>query len=367
MKSQISSVDLKYLVAEMGYLAGGRVDRIYHPSKEELIIQFFQTGKGKHIIRLLAGKYMFISEMKGINESPDGFCMYLRKHLEGKKLISIEQIGSERIAKFVFASKEETISLYVELFGRGNFIVCDDKGVISVALEQKKWADRSITKGERYFYPHKEFDFGMTEQEFGSILSKEKRVSYQLAKEIGVGGSYAEEICSRANVDKEKAVPNNLELEKLYRAFKDVVNNKIEPNIAYKQGDAVDVMPFMFKIYAGLETKEFKSFNAAFDFFYQNYLNKTKDFVFNNQGQIDKIKKIIDQQEKLTAQLGMESELEKKKGEAVYENYKLIDEIISELNKARKKFSFDEIIERTKNHKIIKKIDPKTKKVTIEI
>ena len=65
MKSQISSVDLHYLIEEMQFLVGGRIDKIYHPKKEELLFQFHVTSKGKQILRILSGKFMFLSEYKG--------------------------------------------------------------------------------------------------------------------------------------------------------------------------------------------------------------------------------------------------------------------------------------------------------------
>ena len=55
------------------------------------------------------------------------------------------------------------------------------------------------------------------------------------------------------------------------------------------------------------------------------------------------------------------------KGEAIYHNYQLIDEILKELNKAKQKYSWKEIGEKLKGHKIIKRINEKEKTAVIEI
>jgi len=55
------------------------------------------------------------------------------------------------------------------------------------------------------------------------------------------------------------------------------------------------------------------------------------------------------------------------RAEIFYTNYNLIQNIITELKKARKKYSWKEIKEKLKDHKIIKDINEKEGKITIEI
>ncbi len=51
----------------------------------------------------------------------------------------------------------------------------------------------------------------------------------------------------------------------------------------------------------------------------------------------------------------------------IYQNYNLIKEIIEEINKATKKYTWKEIKERLKGHKIVKEINPKDKTVVLEL
>src|SRR3989344_3155756 len=102
MKTQVSSVDLHFLMREFQQLTGGRVDRIYHPKKEELLIQLYLKAKGKAILRVISGKCVFLTSSREGAEEPTGFCMSLRKHLDNSTLKEISQVGSERIIRMVF-------------------------------------------------------------------------------------------------------------------------------------------------------------------------------------------------------------------------------------------------------------------------
>src|SRR3989338_1864318 len=100
MAKQLSALDMHFLIKELKEMEGSRVDQIYNYSHEEIYIQLHKSNVGKKILRVIIGKIIFITETKIIDETPSGFCMLLRKHLEGKFLDSIQQLESERILKF---------------------------------------------------------------------------------------------------------------------------------------------------------------------------------------------------------------------------------------------------------------------------
>lgn len=59
------------------------------------------------------------------NPSPSGFSMKLRKHLKNKRLEALTQLGTDRIIDFQFGIGEATYHLILELYDRGNIILCD--------------------------------------------------------------------------------------------------------------------------------------------------------------------------------------------------------------------------------------------------
>jgi len=115
---QISSLELYFSVKELKILENSRVDKIYNNGREEIFIQLHKSNIGKKILRVIVGKIIFLSRTKSVDEKPSGFCMFLRKHLEGKFLDSIEQLEPERILKFVFKSKEEIKNFIWSFLGK---------------------------------------------------------------------------------------------------------------------------------------------------------------------------------------------------------------------------------------------------------
>ena len=87
-------------------MKGARVDKIHQPSREEIIINMrTQNGAKKLYMSSSADSArVHITEMSVDNPKvPPMFCMLLRKHLSGGKLIDIRQDGLERILFFDFA------------------------------------------------------------------------------------------------------------------------------------------------------------------------------------------------------------------------------------------------------------------------
>ena len=368
MKSQISSVDLHYLIKEMQFLERGKIDKIYHPEKEELILQFHVSNSGKKILRIISGKFIFLSDYKGRYDAPSGFCMFLRKKLANARLRGISQVGSERICLLVFEVKEGKYRMYIELFGKGNIILTDENDIIINALEQKKWADREIKKNNKYAYPKKEHNFfNIKKEEFGKVLDSGKELVYGLARDIGVGGTYAEEICYTSSIDKKKKSLSKEEIEKVFKAFEGIINKDIGACVVYKEDKIKDIVPFELEIYNKANKKSFGSFNEAFDYFFKEECADKEEFKSKHQLDIDKTKKILEQQTRQIKDMEKKAKDNTKKGEMIYENYQLVENILDEINKAKGKYSFNEIGKKLKGHKIIKRVDGKNKKVVIEL
>jgi len=357
MKLQVSSIDLHFLIKELDFLVGARLDKVYHPNKEELLLQLHVPSTGKKLLRIISGKVLFLSENKGSIDSPGGFCMFLRKYLGNGRIREIIQIESERIVKIGFENKLK-YNMYIELFGKGNIILTDENEIILSALHLQKWADREIKKGVQYNYPKKETClFNISREDFFKFLDFDKDIVFSLAKKLGIGGFYAEKILERAGINKTQKKIKTEERDLIYLEFQKLMNSKIESTLTKKE---------IFPIDVGVIGEKFNSFSEAIDKYFQdNY--SAEEFVSKHQAIIDKTKKIVDQQREQITSLEEKSIEANKKGELIYENYKLISDILSEINKARDKYSFEEIKEKLKGHKIVKDIDSKEKKIVIEI
>ena len=225
---QISSLELYFLVKELKTLENSRVDKIYNNGKEEIYIQFHKGNVGKKILRIIVGKIIFLSMTKSVDEKPSGFCMFLRKHLEGKFLDSIEQLEPERILKFVFKSKEEIKKLYLEFLGKGNVILCNNDDIIIDCLIRHKFKDRSIIPKEKYKYPNMGYNlFNINKKDIDEWFknSKKDKIVTSFAVELVLGGVYSEEVCLLSNIDKNNSPKkiNNNEITEISNSIKKII------------------------------------------------------------------------------------------------------------------------------------------------
>ncbi len=112
-------------------LVGSRVDKIHQPQKEELVFCL----RGKNGVQKLLFSARVQSPRVHLTEnvpenpaSPPMFCMLLRKHLQGAKLVAVRQPGFERALFFDFATRNEmgdpvTLTLACEMMGRNSNLV----------------------------------------------------------------------------------------------------------------------------------------------------------------------------------------------------------------------------------------------------
>lgn len=144
---------------ELEILKGGRVDKIHQPSREEIIINMrTQDGAKKLYMSSSADSArVHITEMNVDNPKvPPMFCMLLRKHLSGGKLIDIRQDILERILFFDFECTNELgdrviITIAVEIMGRhSNIIIINQDGRI---IDSIKRVDAEMSR-ERLVLPN---------------------------------------------------------------------------------------------------------------------------------------------------------------------------------------------------------------------
>jgi len=369
MKKQLSSVDLHYLVEELQALKGSRIDKIYNPEKNLVVFSFYKTNEGKNLLKIHVGQSIFLSEEKDDYGDILGFGQLLRKHLDGYFLTEIGQIEPERIAKFEFKSKNEKKHLYIELFGKGNAILCDESDVIINALEHHEFKDRMIKPKIKYKYLVMEYNiFDLDKKNLADLLanSKKETVVICLAVELGLGGIYSEEACMLAGIDKNKNPKDTEgnEISSILSSVKKIIGKKIEPEVILQEDTPIDAVPFHFEHYKNYQKKSFSSFSEALSFFYAHF-KEIKETEFDKK--MRGLQRIIEEQKTAILNLKEEEIESREKGELVYHKYNLIKEILDEVNKASKKYSWKEIKEKLKEHKIIKEINEKERKVVVEV
>jgi len=369
MKRQLSSLDIHYLLKELDILKDSRVDKIYQPEKNLIVFSFYKSNTGKKILNINIGQSLFLSEKKENYGNILGFGMLLRKHLDNCYLSEISQIQPERILKLCFKSKDDKKNLYLEMFGKGNAILCDENNTIINSLEHHEFRDRTIKPKIKYEYPIMKYNlFKLNIKDLSELLenSKKDTIVTSLAVDLGLGGLYSEEICMLSSIDK-KINPKSLgkkEIETILTSIKKLLIKKIKSFLIYENNKLTDFSPFELKFFENKENKPIDSFSKAISSFFSQF-KEVKETVFDKK--IKDLKRIIEEQKTTIQDLRKKEHESRQKGELIYNNYQIIEEILKEINKASKKYSWKEIKAKLKGHKVIKEVNERDKLVVVDV
>ena len=146
-------------------LTDAKVNQVYQPERDELAI--VMRTKTENVRVLLSAssanpRAHFTAHTKENPKSAPMFCMLLRKHLSGGRVIAVVQQGFERVIDFQIESYTElgdlTVKhLIIEIMGRhSNIILTDDNSKILDAIKHIDFtvsAVRQILPGMRYEGP----------------------------------------------------------------------------------------------------------------------------------------------------------------------------------------------------------------------
>ena len=340
---EITSLDLSILMNELKELEEGFVQKVYQRG-QELTIEIYVPGDEKK--RLVVGTdRCFISKYKRDNpERPPGFCMELRKHMG--RADSIEQRGFDRILEIESGDKK----FIAEMFGKGNFILLDDGKIIG-ALREQEWADRAIRVGEEYEYPEPTEDPREVDDYF-SLMDEDSEVVREIAAKLSFGGTYAEELCYRADIDK------NTSIGELSKGEKDRIRDEIDRILDQEDIEPVlytdelpeRAAPFPLQQYEDLEKEEIDSFSEALDEYYyrrtRQKKEKEKEEAF--QEKLQGLEAQKEQQERKMQGLQKSSDQNREKAEKIYENYQLLQKIKDSLEQSIDEHGWKETEEKLK-------------------
>ena len=128
----LDGISAKCLATELNnQLKDARVDRIYQPDRTDILI-LFRAGRENLRLALSANpaapRIHLTTEARENPSEPPMFCMLLRKHLLGARVLSVETPGYERIFIIRFTTQNElgdTLEkkLVVEIMGRHSNII----------------------------------------------------------------------------------------------------------------------------------------------------------------------------------------------------------------------------------------------------
>lgn len=144
----------------------GKIDKVYQPEPSELVLHI-HTKKGNRKLYATVdsmGSSLRFTEENMVNPpNPLSFCMLLRKHIQGGRIISVEQKDSERIIEISMETLNElgfTVSkkLIFEIMGKHSNIVLVDLNTGKIIDSIKRISidvnrARQLLPGKIYEYP----------------------------------------------------------------------------------------------------------------------------------------------------------------------------------------------------------------------
>ncbi|MAG60683.1 hypothetical protein CL619_02745 [archaeon] len=364
MNKTLSSVDLFALEREFQVLVRAKLQQIYHPSKTEFCLHFHVPGKGKQYMRIIAGKMINFASEKRSSLKPSGLTMLLRKHISGAVIEKVWQRRSERIIIFDLIMKDKKFHLIVELFSKGNVVLCDSNWKILALQSWQLRRSGAVKMKQEYKFPESLFNWKeCNEAEFAKVVlnSDKKNLATALATEIGLGGNFAEEICVRSGIDAKLAIKevSTKEIKKMFLELT-TLKKELEVSRGYvfeKEISAVKLLNS--KAEKLLEEKE--SFSSALDLV--NPLVKVSPYL----KKIERIEKIIEKQEEACSLIEKEIEQNSLKGELIYEKYSDIAKLQEVVAAMKKTKSWDEIKKELEKLSKVKSLDLKKKAVVLDL
>lgn len=177
-------------------LLGGRVDKVFQPAREEIIITMRSLGDSKKLLLSCAvqNARAQLTQIPVENpKQPPVFCMLLRKWLGSAKLTAIRQPGFERALFFDFETTNDfgdsvTITLAAEIMGRySNLILVGEGGRILDSVK-RVGADlsslRQILPGLSYELPPAQQKVDLLEDGVSAVIDaiKESNRDIELSK-----------------------------------------------------------------------------------------------------------------------------------------------------------------------------------------
>ncbi len=148
----LSSTEIALIARELG----GALQDAYFKSFYELdggsFLMTFSRERKERAVFVSLGRSAHLTEFREGKKEPTHFATSVRKALDACRLRKIEQHGTDRILVMEFGGRRN-VSVVLEMFGKGNIVLVDDRGLVELAYRSVSFSDRSLRKGMLYSFP----------------------------------------------------------------------------------------------------------------------------------------------------------------------------------------------------------------------
>jgi predicted ribosome quality control (RQC) complex YloA/Tae2 family protein len=254
---ELSGIELHYLVNKISpkVSSGYYVSDISSITKNSILLKLHHPAE-PNIMLMVSTKGIWFTNKKYRQVEENQFVKVLRREIERAKISSVSQPGSERIFFLYFVNRaNEERKLIVEIFGKGNIILCDETMKILWLLNPIEVRHRTLRIGSEYVLPPKRGEDVLQI----SLESMNKNASLQpnnteVVKWLGnctsLPRKYLEEILLQSAINTKYAnLLSDSDIEIIYEKTKEITNKitdekNHQPSVILdKLGQAVDTSP----------------------------------------------------------------------------------------------------------------------------
>ena len=214
----------KCVVEELsGLLAGGRIEKVFQPQPDEIIINIWANNLHHKLLLSANANFPRIHTTESAGENPlnpPAFCMLLRKHLSGGRITGVEFFDYERIVALHAGSSDEcgnyaAKKLIIEIMGRhSNIILVNDENRIIDSIKRVNSeisSVREVLPGRLYALPPSQdktspekLDIARFTEKMASLGPESANIpleKYLLNSIKGFSPLLCREVCHRSGID----------------------------------------------------------------------------------------------------------------------------------------------------------------------
>lgn len=285
----------KCVVGELSEkLVGGRIEKVFQPEADELLINIRARNQSLRLLLSASANYPRIHLTDTVKENPAApptFCMLLRKHLAGGRILGFEFNDYERIIGITVEAANELgdISekkLVIEIMGRhSNIILLNSENRI---IDSVKHVDSDISRvrevmpARPYTLPPAQDKLSPEKLDLGTLFEKASESPAATEKFLlenikGFSPLICRELCHRAGLDAKRpaaalspAERDNLK-EVLAGMVRTISEGSFRPCIAYEDENLTRPVDFhCLKLGQYRHAREIPSISRVLDEFYSS-------------------------------------------------------------------------------------------------
>lgn len=310
----LDGIVLSNIASELKSLVlGGRIDKIYQPEKDEIILSVRNLGKNYKILLSANSSHPrvhFTLNSRNNPLQPPMFCMLMRKHISSGKIVNIVQPNFDRILEIHVESANElgdmsTKRVVIEIMGKhSNIILVNNEGIILDSVKHishDKSSVREVLPGKIYKIPPSQNKTSPMELNLYGFINKVKDMENQKIQAIiyksynGISPIVSSNICTMANIDPsvQGSYLTKEGINLIYKNFNnvkmDIEQNRFIPNIIYDESDKlIDFSSLEMVIYKNNKKKYFNSISELLEFYYEE-----RDIIYRTRQKTQDLRKLI--------------------------------------------------------------------------